>query len=162
MHGEVWRLLTPIFLHFDILHLLFDMYWLHMLGGAVERVRGRFRYFLLVLTLAVVSNLIQYYLGHPVREGGELRFRHNPLFGGMSGVDYGLFGYIWMKARFQPEAGLLIGPQTVIFMMAWLVLCMTPLIHFFMGGVANGDVGGLLTGMLLGYVSTLWRSSRSA
>ena len=156
LHGEVWRLVTPIFLHFGIWHLVFDMYWLYALGGAIERRRGPIRYPLLVLALAVISNLVQYYFGHPALDGSEIKWLHNPFFGGMSGVDYGLFGYIWMKARFQPELGLRIDPSTVMLMMLWLILCMTPLIHVLIGsGVANGaHVGGLLAGMLIGYIPT--------
>jgi membrane associated rhomboid family serine protease len=46
--------------------------------------------------------------------------------------------------------------------MAWLVLCMTPIIPFLIGsGVGNGaHVGGLLVGMLIGYIPTLWRTGR--
>lgn len=163
LQGQLWRLVTPIFLHFGIWHLLFNMYMLYYLGGAIERRRGPFRYVSLVLVIAVVSNLVQYYFGHPVLVGSELKFIHLPFFGGMSGVDYGLFGYIWMKARFQPQLGLHIDPSTVVFMVVFLVLCMTPFAHFIIGsGVANGaHVGGLLAGMLIGYIPTVWRAARS-
>ncbi len=162
LHGQFWRLVTPIFLHFGIWHLVFDMYMLYYLGGAIERSRGPLRYLSLVLVIAVVSNLAQYFFGNPVQVGGEWRFAHLPFFGGMSGVDYGLFGYIWMKARFQPELGLRIDPGTVVILMAWLILCMTPLVHSLIGsGVANGaHVGGLLAGMLIGYIPTLWKTGR--
>ncbi|HZV04243.1 MAG TPA: rhomboid family intramembrane serine protease [Gemmataceae bacterium] len=162
--GQIWRLVTPIFLHFDIMHLLFDMYMLYYLGGAIERRRGSLRFMSLVLVIAVASNLVQYYFGNPVVAGGELRFDRLPFFGGMSGVDYGLFGYIWMKARFQPELGLHIDPSTVILLMTWLVLCMTPFAHVIIGGggVANGaHVGGLLAGMLIGYIPAVWKAGRS-
>ena len=81
----------------------------------------------------------------------------------MSGVVYGLFGYVWMKARFQPELGLAISPNTILFMMLWFFLCMTPWIHSLFGsGVANvAHASGLIAGMLIGYAPVLWRSFRS-
>jgi GlpG protein len=158
MEGQVWRLVTPIFLHFGFLHLLMDMYMLYFLGGAVEQRRGPLRYLMLVLVIAVISNLVQYYFGHPIMDGPELKWIHLPNFGGMSGVVYGLFGYIWMKARFQPELGFRIHPNTVIFLIALFFLSMTG----WVGPIANGcHIGGLLSGMLIGYAPTVWRSARS-
>jgi GlpG protein len=163
LHGQVWRLVTPMFIHFRIWHLVFDMYCLYLFGGAIERQRGPLRYLSLVLFLAVLSNLCQYFLGHATWDGFVPHLVPNPAFGGMSGVGYGLFGYIWMKARFQPELGLDISPGTVTFLMIWFFLCMTPWIHFFMGSnVANvAHASGLLGGMFLGYTPILWRSFRS-
>jgi GlpG protein len=81
----------------------------------------------------------------------------------MSGVVYGLFGYVWMKARFQPELGLGIGPQTITILMIWFFLCMTPWFQSLIGsGVANmAHASGLLAGMLIGYAPVVWRSFRS-
>src|SRR6185437_8642514 len=163
LHGEIWRLVTPIFLHFPIWHLLFNMSWLYILGGAIERRRGPFRYLALVVVVAISSNLTQYFLGHATWD----RFVPHPVpssnFGGMSGVVYGLFGYVWMKARFHPELGLHIDATNIIIMMAWFFLCMTPLIHYVIGSnVANAaHAAGLIAGMLIGYVPTLWHSFRS-
>jgi GlpG protein len=151
--GEIWRLVTPVLLHFGIWHLLFNMWMLYDLGGAVERQRGPFRYLLLILVLAVISNLVQYYFGHPVMDGSELKWIHLPTFGGMSGVIYGLFGYIWMKARFQPQLGLYIDPGAVTYLIAWFFLCMTG----WVGPIANGaHVGGLLAGIAIGFIPTVW------
>ncbi len=55
-HGQLWRMVTPIFLHGDFLHLLFNMWWLYYLGVQLEARRGTVRFGLLVLVLALVSN----------------------------------------------------------------------------------------------------------
>ena len=62
-----------------------------------------------MLVIALISNLAQYYLDVGVR-GGGLVVQSNPLFGGMSGVLYGLFGYLWMKARYEPALGVELNP----------------------------------------------------
>jgi GlpG protein len=155
--GQVWRLVTPIFIHLGVIHLLFNMLMLVSLGGAVEVRRGSLRTILLVLVLAVGSNLAQYYLGHPLFVNGELILRKSPYFGGMSGVLYGLFGYAWMKSRFEPHLGLFMPRETVTTMIVWFFLCLFGII----GGVANGaHAGGLVLGMLIGYAPTIWYKLR--
>lgn len=139
--GEVWRLVTPIFLHFNFMHILFNMLGMRDLGSAVEVRRGSLRYALIVLTIAVISNTAQYaYSG--------------PSFGGMSGVLFGLFGYIWMRSRYDPSSGFYMPPNMVIFVMAYFFLCM---LNIF-GSIANMAHGaGLATGAVLGYVPIVWR-----
>jgi GlpG protein len=139
--GQVWRLVTPIFLHFGPLHLIFNLWMLFRLGGLVEANRGQVKMALLVLTSAVVSNLAQYAWS-------------GPMFGGMSGVLYALFGYAWMKSRFDPAVNIYLPPDFVVIMIAWLFLCMTGLI----GGVADAaHVGGLVAGVIIGYAPVAWR-----
>jgi GlpG protein len=163
LHGQVWRLVTPMFIHITIWHLFFNMWWLYVLGGAIEWRRGRYRYLALILSLSVASNLAQYFLGN-LGEGESLAsLPRSPNFGGMSGVVYGLLGYVWMKTRFQPEMGLRIDNTNIILMMVWLFLCMTPASHILIGSrVANvAHVAGLLMGMLIGYAPILWQSLRT-
>jgi len=112
MHGEIWRLLTPIVLHFGPWHILFNMLCLFDLGSMIEGRQGTLRLAILVIAIGLVSNLGQYYVS-------------GPGFGGMSGVIYGLLGYIWMKGKFDPASGLFLHPQTVIMMLAWYFLCFT-------------------------------------
>ena len=144
-HGEVWRLVTPIFLHFSILHLVFNMYWLSALGSMIEINRGFWKYLLIVLLLAVASNYGQYQMGG------------SPRFGGMSGVNYGLFGYLWMKGRYDPQSNLGVHPNTVVIMMGWFVLCTAGLV----GAVANWAHGfGLLAGICLALAPLGFRKAR--
>ena len=60
LNGEVWRVITPIFLHGDILHLLFNMMWLYQLGGSVERIEKPWYLALLVVGLGTLCNIAQY------------------------------------------------------------------------------------------------------
>ena len=154
--GEVWRLVTPIFLHFGLVHLLFNLFMLWQFGAAVEMRRGAWRYLAFVLVCAVASNLAQYAVGGSHWQNG-LVLHSSPLFGGMSGVLYGLFGYIWMKGRFEPGLGLALSPQLAAWMIVWLFVCMTGAL----GPVANAaHVAGLLVGLVIGVAPHLWRRVR--
>ena len=152
--GELWRAVTPIFLHFDILHLVFNAMMLLSLGGRIEASRGTLRFLALVLVLAVASNLCEYYLEWDITKNPPLRFMESPLFGGLSGVIYGLFGYAWMKMRFAPELGLGLGRETIIIMLGWFVLCLLGLV----GSIANvAHASGLILGILIGATPRLWK-----
>ncbi len=152
--GQVWRLLTPIFIHFGPIHLLFDMLWFAQFGGAIEQKRGSLRLLGLILLVAIPSNLAQLYLGHAtVQDGFHLILILEPLFGGMSGVVYGLLGYLWMKSRFEPELGLTVSGQTIVILVGWFFLCMTEL--SLIKNVANAaHAAGLVLGLLAGLVPT--------
>jgi GlpG protein len=138
--GEVWRLITPIFLHANLLHLVFNMWWLMNLGTIIETHRGTRVFAALVLFAAITSNVGEHIY--------DLRVIGEPvLFGGMSGVNYALFGYVWMKGRYEPEEGMILHPSTVQTMLLWLVLCMTGAL----GDIANAaHVVGMVAGMLFG------------
>lgn len=141
---QPWRLVTPIFIHFGVPHLIFNMLMVSALGNQVEARRGSWRMLALVLAIAIPSNVAQYLYS-------------NPLFGGLSGVAYGLFGYIWMKSRFDPGSGFYLHQSNVTIMLLWFVLCFTGVI----GHVANTVHGvGLAMGMLIGIAPIVWREWR--
>ncbi|MEY4612288.1 MAG: Rhomboid protease GlpG [Planctomycetota bacterium] len=144
--SQPWRLITPVFLHFSFLHLIFNMMLWFEFGRLIESQRGMVKFLFLFLALAVFSNLAQFLLGGISFNQG-FHIAPAPIFGGMSGVIYGLLGYAWMKGEFQPELGVGIPPSTLKFLLFWLVLCMTGLL----GPVANiCHVSGLVIGMILG------------
>src|SRR5690606_33065920 len=110
MSGEVWRLVTPIFLHGGALHLVFNMMWLFQLGGMIERAEGKRFLFFFVIFTAILAHVAQYYVS-------------GPFFVGFSGVVYAMLGYSWMMTRYNPGTGYAMPHQTVVFMMVWLVIC---------------------------------------
>ncbi|MBP7049555.1 MAG: rhomboid family intramembrane serine protease [Phycisphaerae bacterium] len=113
--GQIWRLFTPIFLHFGIPHILFNMLWLRDIGSMIEARRSSWLLSALVLVIAGTSNLAQY-------------LHTGPGFGGMSGVNYGLLGYVWMQGRFNPASRLSLHPQTISLAIVWFFLCLFGLI----------------------------------
>lgn len=157
-HGEVWRLVTPILLHLDVMHLLFNMMWLYHLGKAIETIDGTWRFALLAVVIAVASNVAQFYYPN-IEEAlfappGTFRFVPMPWFGGMSGVVYGLFGYIWIRARRDPLSRYFLDDQTVLLMLIWFFVCLLGAV----GRIANTAHGvGLVVGMAIGYGVVKWR-----
>ena len=141
--GEVWRLFTPCFVHFSFLHLLFNKMWMFDLGRQIEASRGTLTLAFLVLVIGCTSNYAQY-LG----DGAG--------FGGMSGVVFGLFGYVLLMARFAPSAGMVMIPSNAVFVLVWFVVCLTGAV----GPIANWAHGiGLVLGVAFGGIG-VWLHER--
>lgn len=138
--SEYWRMFTPIFLHFGVLHIVFNTLWLWDLGRRVESLQGTYSTIGLLLLMGMGSNIIQV-IYSPVG-----------VFGGMSGVIYGLLGYAWMWSWICPERSLQVPKPVIIFMLSWLVLCMFGVAKLLgAGDVANAaHAGGLIIGIILG------------
>ena len=129
---QPWRLLTPMFLHFSLLHIAFNLYWLYYLGSLIEVKESRWFFILLIIGSDLFSNILQ------------LLFV-SPFFGGLSGIIYALFGYLWVSSRFYPWSGYYVRADIAFWMLGWLVLGFVGVL----GPVANfGHLGGLLAGML--------------
>ena len=139
LQGQVWRLVTPIFLHFSFFHIFFNMWWLYDLGTQIEYRKGSKFFLTFVILLAITSNLAQF-------------FASGPNFGGMSGVVYGLFGYVWIKCKLDPGDGFRLDPTVAIIMFGFFFLCFTGVF----GNIANlAHAGGLALGIAWGYASAL-------
>jgi GlpG protein len=137
VNWQVWRWLTPMFVHMGFIHLLFNMWWTKDLGSALERYLGRWKFLGLVLLISAPANAAQF-------------LSHGPLFGGMSGVVYGLLAYIWVRSKLDPFCGLQLHPTMVTIMAIWFVLCLTGV----MGPIANVvHAVGLGVGALAGAVA---------
>jgi len=143
LSGQLWRLITPIIIHFGILHFVFNMLWLYDLGSTVEQRQGLGRMATLVVVTAVLSNLAQFYWD-------------GPAFGGMSGVVYGLLAYAWVQGQFNPRAGIALHQHIAIMMLIWFVVCWLGLV----GNIANmAHTIGLICGAILGlfFSPPFWR-----
>ena len=140
--GHIWRLVTPIFIHYGILHILFNCLWIWDLGKRIERYVPTWKYALLILITALTGNLLQYLVVKKL------------LFGGLSGVVYGFFGFLWVANQYK-IVELFIPKALFVFMLTFLALGYTGLLEFVFGiGLANwahlgGLVGGLLYGVLI-------------
>ncbi|WP_263080016.1 rhomboid family intramembrane serine protease [Endozoicomonas sp. Mp262] len=139
--GEYWRLITPVLLHFSVLHLVFNMMWLFDLGRRIEARFGGLHLLLLVITSGLVSNFAQYIFG------GDI-----VIFGGFSGVIYGLLGYCMIREKVDKSCHFDILPAIYGFMLIFLVVGYTGALDFMLGSsIANAaHTGGLLSGAFIG------------
>jgi GlpG protein len=136
--GTALRLLTPALLHFGPLHLVFNLLWLWYLGRMIEALHPGWRYALLILVTALAANLIQY------------AYAGSPYFGGMSGVVYGLIGYIAAWQFLARETRLRLPPGMIVVFLVTLVLMEV----FASSWIATAaHVGGLLAGVIAGAVA---------
>lgn len=146
--GEVWRLVTPVFIHFGWAHLIMNMLALSYLGGLIEERRGTPYLAAMLFVMAVASNIVQY------------QWTHSPFFGGISGVCFGLFGYLWMMSEFRPEAGMVMTRESIIMTLVFYAVCMLSGLEALSGSlgkwmpaIANAaHTGGLIVGLIWGYV----------
>lgn len=138
--GEYWRLITPIFLHFSFFHFLFNVIILWAMGGRIERAKGSIHYLMLVLIVAIISNTAQYFA------------QANTIFGGMSGVVYGIVGYIAVYQSFIFHPVLQFNRAMIGFFIVWMALGFTGIIdNYISGSIANfAHLAGLLTGAIIG------------
>ena len=157
--GQVWRMVTPIFLHAagaslsSFLHILFNMYWLFALGIGLERQFGAGNFVLLILFTGVISILL------PAIAPEDGMFGLTALGGskvvGFSGVIYGIIGFGWIKMKMQPHLGTIIPSFVFIFMMIWLGIGLVSPEGGFFGAISHlAHAAGLLAGMAFGYVHT--------
>jgi len=132
---ELWRIVTPIFLHFSAAHIVFNVLWIWVAGTRIECFQGRSALIGLVLFSGVISNLAQYWVS-------------GPMFGGLSGVVFAFLGYTWLWDRLDPrKIGL--PPALMGFMVLWLVLGYSGVLTSIgFGSIANtAHLAGLLAGL---------------
>ncbi|KAA1171330.1 rhomboid family intramembrane serine protease [Marinobacter salinexigens] len=134
--GQVWRLISPDFLHFSWTHIIFNSVMLWFLGSQIEWFDGRARLLVLFLGTSIFSNGLQFLVS-------------GPLFGGLSGVVYGILGYCWLSQRKAPRFQF--PPALVTFAVGWMVIGFTPLPEVLgLGRMANeAHLGGFVAGLLL-------------
>jgi GlpG protein len=145
--GQIWRLFTPVLMHspmilpdggfqfMGILHIGFNLMFMRDLAPIVERRHGTLYFLLLFLAVAGLSNLAQYY-------------STGPNFLGISGVVYGLLGFIWIRGKFDPHYNLHLNQGLVYFMLLWLAFSL------FGSHIAGGaHLAGFAVGAGWGFLS---------
>ncbi|WP_459927014.1 rhomboid family intramembrane serine protease [Desulfosporosinus burensis] len=135
--GEVWRLITSMFIHIGVMHLFFNLYALRALGSLAEEIFGHRNYFLIYLCAG---------LG-----GSVASFIFSPaLSAGASGAIFGLLGALLYYSYKRPnlwKSGL--GVNLVI------VILVNIAFGFIVPGIDNfAHLGGLLMGTMISILLT--------
>ncbi|WP_097303241.1 rhomboid family intramembrane serine protease [Pseudomonas chlororaphis] len=150
--GQWWRLVTPMLVHFGFLHIAMNGMWYWELGRRIEQRQGSINLLGLTLLFSLVSNYAQYLFSGP------------SLFGGLSGVLYGLLGHCWIYQLLSPNPAYRLPRGVLAMMLVWLLICMSGLISVIgFGEIANAaHVGGLLVGCLTGLLGGLYSRRKLA
>lgn len=154
--GEIWRLFTPALLHFQLLHLGFNMLWLVVVGRAIEARLSSLQYVILILLIGMISNTAQYLM-----VGAN--------FIGFSGVVCGMLGFVWARQRSAPWEGYAFSPDLFRGMLWFVVgVALCQVLSFFIErgfgigvslGIGNtAHLTGGIVGAICGQFS--WFSSK--
>jgi len=146
--GEWYRIVTAMFMHGGFLHLAFNMYALYILGNYAEGIYGTYRFISYFLITGIVGNIATHF------------FYYGSLSVGASGAIFGIVGALF-GAGFRKDTPFFLKTVTGS---AWLpIIILNIALGFIPGsGINNAaHIGGLLSGMLLGYVIPVYSSYRS-
>ena len=137
-HDQPWRLVTGDFYHVNAFHLIFDVYWTWVFGAIVEEAFGSLAMAGLALLLAAGSGAAEFAFS----TGGV----------GLSGLAYGLFGFLWVLGRYVPRFRDVVDSNTAGLFVVWFFLCiiLTAADVMPIGNIAHG--AGALLGGLVGFV----------
>lgn len=142
-HGQYWRMVTPIFLHFGWLHITFNMLWLWELGRRIERHCGSLHLLFIILFIGIASNLYQ---------AASTPFA---FFGGMSGVIYGLLGYSAVFNFISPHRNLVQPKAVYVLMLVSLAVGWLGVFDFLARMANTAHLSGLIFGALIGLPAAL-------
>lgn len=134
--GEFWRLITPVFLHGSIYHILFNMYALYIFGPGLERHYGHVRFLALYLLGGFAGNVASFVFSPSASLGSS-----TAIFGllGAEGV------FLYINRRFFPGMARRALSQIVTIAVINLVIGLSP-------GIDNwGHIGGLVGGTLFAW-----------
>lgn len=138
-NGAYWALLTTTFVHIELWHVVFNVYWLWVLGSYCERVFGSIRFLIFFVASAMVSSAFQLALSDTTGIG-------------MSGVVYAIFGLMWPCRSKFPLFQEVLTRRTIQLFVWWLFGCVvvTYLKIWEVGNWAHFS-GALFGGAVAGY-----------
>ncbi|MCM3588725.1 rhomboid family intramembrane serine protease [Mesobacillus maritimus] len=137
MEGEIWRIITPIFIHSGFAHVLFNSFSLVLFGPALERMLGKTKFLVVYLVTGIAANIATLFLESPT-------YTHV----GSSGAIFGLFGFYLAIIMFRREMLSRENSQMI------LTIAIIGVIMTFMQANINitAHIFGLIAGFLIGRI----------
>ena len=141
LSGDWWRLVTNIFIHFGIIHLLMNMYCLYTVGVYLEPMLGKLKYTAAYLCTGILASLVSLWWH---KDGVNSAGASGAIFG-----MYGLFLALLTTSLIPQQVRQPLLQSIGLFVVYNLIYGMK-------GGVDNAaHVGGLLSGFVIGYIYVL-------
>ena len=142
--GGYWSLFTSVFVHFDAIHLAFNLYWLWLLGSRMEAAIGWRKFMAFYIAAAIVSSSAQLACSDDTGIGA-------------SGVVYAIFGFMALARSRHPSFHAIVNARTIQVMLIWLVGCFVfTFLHIYNIGNA-AHLSGLVFGSLVAVPAILGR-----
>lgn len=129
--GDLYRLLTSAFLHYGMIHILFNMFALYIVGPPLEMALGRLRFGALYLLSALGGSVLVYLLSSL-----------NSATAGASGAIFGLFGAMFVVGR---KLNMDVRGVMAIIVINLVITFIVPLVSS-QNISWQGHLGGLVTG----------------
>jgi len=137
--GQWWRLFTSMFLHFGLIHLLFNMWALWDLGKLAERLYGRYVFLALYILAGIAGSIASLSWNHEVNSAGAS--------GAIFGVLGALLAYMLDKRNDVPLTVMKKHRNASLGFIAYSLLY-----GFGHAGIDNAaHIGGLVAGVILGF-----------
>lgn len=130
--GEYYRLITSIFIHIGVLHLLCNLYALYIIGPQIESFYGKIKYIIIYLFSGVMGGLLSMLFETSISAGA-------------SGAIFGLLGaLLYFGYHYRIYLGTVIKSQIIP------VILLNLLLGFMLSGINNAaHIGGLIGGVLI-------------
>lgn len=132
-NGEYYRLITCMFLHIGVVHIVLNMYSLYVIGTQIESFFGKFKYLIIYLFSGICGSIL------------SIAFSDNIVSAGASGAIFGLLGsMLYFGYHYRAYLGNVLKSQIVP------IIVLNLLVGFLSSGVDNAaHIGGLIGGILI-------------
>ncbi|MCG1399143.1 rhomboid family intramembrane serine protease [Staphylococcus epidermidis] len=144
VHGEWYRLISSMFLHFNFEHILMNMLSLFIFGKIVESIIGSWRMLIIYIISGLYGNFV------------SLSFNTTTISVGASGAIFGLIGSIFVIMYLSKNFNKKMIGQLLIALVVLIVFSL------FMSNInIMAHLGGFISGVLITLIGYYFKTQRS-